>query len=202
VKPTISRRKFVQNMSFYGAGAWASLQLPRPAAARAAAASSKPASLSPAEWKTLEAITGRIIPSDEQPGAIDAYCVNFIDKALANEDAEMKPLYQLGLAGTDAVAQAAHGLVFADLGAEQQDALLGTLERGEAAGWPEAGEASQRFFEAVRVHTITGFLADPKYGGNRDEVGWQVSGYPGPRHRMGGYTPAQVEGREPIPRKS
>jgi len=25
-----------------------------------------------------------------------------------------------------------------------------------------------------------------------------VAGYPGPRHRRGGYTPEQVEGREPV----
>ena len=201
MKPGVSRRRFVRDVGLYGAGAWLSLHVPRPAAAEAAAASTAPATLSPAEWKTLEAITGRLIPSDEQPGAIEANCVNFIDKALAHEDAEARPLYQLGLAGSDTVSAARFGKPFAELGPEHQDQVLASLERGDADGWPDTDVTAPLFFETVRVHTIVGFLADPKYGGNRDEVGWRLVGYPGPRHRVGGYTPAQVEGREPIPRK-
>ena len=30
------------------------------------------------------------------------------------------------------------------------------------------------------MHTRQGFYADPIYGGNRDRVGWQVIGFPGP----------------------
>ncbi len=48
------------------------------------------------------------------------------------------------------------------------------------------------------MHTIIGFLADPKYGGNRDYVGWKLLGYPGPRHARGGYTPEQMLGKEKI----
>jgi gluconate 2-dehydrogenase gamma chain len=33
------------------------------------------------------------------------------------------------------------------------------------------------FFELVRLHTIMGFLANPNYGGNRDEVGWKAIGF-------------------------
>jgi len=31
----------------------------------------------------------------------------------------------------------------------------------------------------------------------REDAGWRVSGYPGPRHRLGGYTPGQLKGLEP-----
>ena len=41
-------------------------------------------------------------------------------------------------------------------------------------------------------------MADPKYGGNADMVGWQVARYPGPRHHQGGYTAAQMVGEEAI----
>ena len=50
----------------------------------------------------------------------------------------------------------------------------------------------------MRVHTIIAFLADPKYGGNRDYIGWKLMGYPGPRHRHGGYTREQMLGEEKI----
>ncbi|MBW2243060.1 MAG: gluconate 2-dehydrogenase subunit 3 family protein, partial [Deltaproteobacteria bacterium] len=56
--------------------------MPFPLAARAAAASDQPEVLNATEWKTLEAITARILPTDHQPGAKEAGCTNFIDKAL------------------------------------------------------------------------------------------------------------------------
>ncbi|MGI9294954.1 MAG: hypothetical protein ACR2PS_13295 [Pseudomonadales bacterium] len=43
-----------------------------------------------------------------------------------------------------------------------------------------------------------GFLADPKYGGNKNYTGWQVAGYPGPRHHTGGYSSKQMMGVEAI----
>ena len=102
------------------------------------------------------------------------------------------------LAGVEAAAEQGHGRPFAKLGTAQQDALLRALERGTAAGWPEPAGPSPVFFETVRVHTIVGFLADPKYGGNRDFAGWRVTRYPGPRHRRGGYTPEQVTGQAKV----
>jgi len=193
-----TRRDFLRDSTLYGGSLWIALQLPRPNTARAAAASSEPAVLTPAEWKTIEAITGRIIPTDAEPGAIEARCVNFIDKALANEDAQARPLYALGVAGTDAAAERRFERPFVKLTPAEQDELLGLLEAGRAEGWPDGPVASAAFFATVRAHTIIGFLADPKYGGNHDFVGWKVVGYPGPRHHVGGYTPDQMMGRAKI----
>jgi gluconate 2-dehydrogenase gamma chain len=33
------------------------------------------------------------------------------------------------------------------------------------------------FFEALRVHTLLGFLGSPAYGGNRGQVGWKYIGF-------------------------
>ena len=41
-------------------------------------------------------------------------------------------------------------------------------------------ESDLDFFPLLVTHTRQGFLADPIYGGNRDRVGWQVIGFPGP----------------------
>ena len=196
--PKLTRRDFLRDSTIYGGGLWISLSLPRPNAARAAAESSQRAVLTEAEWVTVEAITGRIIPTDHEPGAIEAHCVNFIDKALAHEDAQARPLYALGIAGTEQVAQRRFGRDFSKLVPAEKDLVLVALEQGDAPGWPEGPVSSAAFFATVRAHTILGFLADPKYGGNRDFAGWKVVGYPGPRHHLGGYTPDQMLGRARI----
>ena len=196
----ISRRDLIVGSAVYGSSLWLLLNLPRPLAARAAQESSRPLILTEAEWKTVEAITGRIIPADHEPGAVEAGGVNFIDKALAHEDAAMKAVYRAGLAGIDAVSRQRFAKRFVELAAEEQDEVLAALESGNAGGWP-AGDSTVRpakFFEAVRFHTIIGFLADPKYGGNRDYAGWKVIGYPGGGHHLGGYSPAQMMGKEKI----
>ena len=41
-------------------------------------------------------------------------------------------------------------------------------------------ETELDFFPLLVVHTRQGFLADPIYGGNRNRVGWEVIGFPGP----------------------
>ncbi|MBW2396493.1 MAG: gluconate 2-dehydrogenase subunit 3 family protein [Deltaproteobacteria bacterium] len=183
--PRLSRRQLLKDGSLLGGGLWLGSQIPYPLASRAAAASDQPEVLNTTEWKTLEAITARILPTDHQPGAKEAGCTNFIDKALLHEEEEALPQYQKGLAELEAAAMASHSQAFAALTAAEQDRLLVAIEESE-------------FFETVRVHTLIGFLADPKYGGNRDFAGWRVAGYPGPRHRRGGYTPEQVTGEAPV----
>jgi gluconate 2-dehydrogenase gamma chain len=194
----LTRRALLQHGTLVGGAALLAGWVPFPRAAKAAAESSEPAVLSPRQWLVLEAMTARIIPTDAQPGAREAGCVNFIDKALANEEAAALPLYQAALAATDAASTSIHGASFIDLTPEQQDAVLARLESGTAKGWPAEAPPSPVFFEAVRAHTVIGFLADPKYGGNRDFSGWKVTGYPGPRHRLGGYSAEQMSGKAPV----
>lgn len=193
-----SRRDFLVRGSLYGGSLWIAANLPRPKALQAAQASREPAVLSKHEWATVEAICARIVPTDHEPGAREADCVNFIDKALANEDAQALPLYRLGVEGIDAVAQQRSEQSFVALEPAEQDAVLVVLESGQAPGWPAGPIPAQVFFETARAHTIIGFLADPKYGGNRGFAGWRVAGYPGPRHHLGGYSRAQMLGEAPI----
>jgi gluconate 2-dehydrogenase gamma chain len=192
----INRREFLYASGLCLAGTLAGLHVPRPNAARAAAASAEPSVLDEQQWKTLEAITARIIPTDHEPGAREANCVNFIDKALAHEDSVAKPLYLGGLGAVAAMTQARHGTEFAALDAAQQDALLGELEAGTAKDWPLEQLPQQMFFETVRLHTMVGFLADPSYGGNQGYAGWRVTGYPGPRRR--GFTVDEIQGKARI----
>ena len=193
----ISRRQFIARGAAYGGALWLSLNVPRPRALAAAQASRERAVLSAEQWKTLEAMTARIIPNDETPGALEAGCVNFIDKALAHEDSAMRPSYVEGLASVDACARARHAKPFAELTPGEQDGLLVALQDGAAGEW-SASLSSPDFFEMVRAHTVMGFLSDPEHGGNRDYTGWKALGYPGASHHRGGYTPAQMLGTEKI----
>ncbi len=188
----LSRREFFARTAIYGGSVLIGLHLPH--TLRAARASSEPAVLLPEQWKTVEAITARIIPTDDDPGAIEAGCVNFVDKALAHEDEALRPEYEAGLRGIDAVSKLRFGKPFVELDPGQQDAILVALESGRADGWPTGEVGPDQFFETVRKHTIWGFLADPRYGGNRDFAGWKLVGYPGPRHHAGGYTAEQMLG--------
>ncbi|MFN7994652.1 MAG: gluconate 2-dehydrogenase subunit 3 family protein [Bryobacteraceae bacterium] len=119
-----------------------------------------------ADAAEIAAIASQILPSDDVPGAQEAGAIYFIDRALATFDAGQQDLYRRGLIelrkkrlelfpGSDTVA---------GLPAEQQVVLARAIEESE-------------FFEAVRVHTLLGFLGDPSYGGNRGRVGWKHIGF-------------------------
>ena len=101
----------------------------------------------------------------------------------------------------DRLCRERHDTDFVELTEEQQDEMLRVIER---AGSPEAeqawrdapaiayggpvepalqqtsAEADLDFFNLLITHTRQGFLADPIYGGNRGQVGWQAIGFPGP----------------------
>lgn len=113
----------------------------------------------------LEAITARIIPTDDTPGAKEAGCYWFVDFALNDFAQDAQPLVRDGLRDLARAAVRAHGrgARFSTLTAGQQDALLKGIERSD-------------FFGFTRFATIAGFLALPKYGGNADYIGWQVVG--------------------------
>jgi gluconate 2-dehydrogenase gamma chain len=196
---TLTRRDFLLQSALYGGALWAALNVPRPRALAAAAASSAPVVFTkPAQWALVEAITARIIPSDDEPGATEAGVVNFIDKALANEDKALAPVYTAGLAGVNAVATKRFAKTFAALAPAEQDQVLVALESDKVDGWPKSAVGAADFFATIRAHTVFGFLCDPRYGGNRDYAGWKVVGYPGRQHHRGGYTKEQMLGKEPL----
>jgi gluconate 2-dehydrogenase gamma chain len=129
------------------------------------------------ERSTLEAITGRLIPTDEHgPGAIEAKVVRYIERSLATDYQQHFDLYRRGLASVDGLATSRHGKAFLALTSEQQDALLSDVEDGQA------GSELSSFFELVLQHTKEGMFGDPAWGGNEDFVGWKLIGYPGPRY--------------------
>lgn len=135
--------------------------------------------LTAAEAETLEAITDRIIPSDENgPGAREARAVHYIDRSLASDNAASRDNYGSGLAAIDDYARRLHGHPFHRLSPELQDNILLTVIEGQVPGFNPSGSG---FFNMVRNHTIEGTFSDPYYGGNQDFIGWDMLRYPGVR---------------------
>ncbi len=120
---------------------------------------------SPAQAAQVEAIAARIIPTDDTPGAREAGVIHFIDQSLAGFAKDQAPMFAAGLTTLGEAVAKKHGsaATFASLTAEQQDAMLREIEKTD-------------FFGGMRFATIAGFLALPKYGGNKDYIGWKFIG--------------------------
>ena len=163
----------------------------------------------PAEVLTIEAVVDRVIPPDPvTPGGKAAGCAVFIDRQLdggyghrqgwytrgpfdkgskeqgPQSDKNPAQQYRAALASLDqqARAQRSAGRAvsgFADLTADEQDAILkgiesGTVELGALDG--------KEFFKNLLTDVQQGFFSDPLYGGNRDMCGWKMIGFPGARY--------------------
>jgi gluconate 2-dehydrogenase gamma chain len=181
----ISRRELLKRAGIVGAAAVVpansylvaddSSLLP---AAQTAAAREPFEHLTTVEADVLEAMVARLIPSDANgPGAKEARASRYIDRALGGALASSRPLYAAGLAAVDRLAQSSKGKTFKDLLAEEQDAILTSVEEGNVSGFADAAA----FFTLVRAHTLQGTFCDPYYGGNAGFVGWDLIGYPGVR---------------------
>jgi gluconate 2-dehydrogenase gamma chain len=132
----------------------------------------------------IAAAAARIFPSDASgPGAPEAGVILYIDRQLASpfgrdinrytqppfEEGVPEQGYQ-GKATPREIYKEGLGLLgagFDRLTPEQQDAKLRSIE-------------TTTFFRLLRQNTIEGMFSDPMHGGNRDLIGWQLIGYPGP----------------------
>ncbi len=111
----------------------------------------------------VEAAAARIFPTDDTPGAREAGVIFFIDRCLTTFMADAAPLFAEGITSLNrSVATRFPGVTrFAALTDEQQDTLLRSIE-------------STEFFGSLRFATIAGMFALPRYGGNRDYIGWKL----------------------------
>lgn len=170
-----SRRQFLSR-SLAGVGStWLAANWPEILAAhehaRHAAQSDPPAKFdffTPDQAVEVEAVAAQIFPTDETPGAREARVIYFIDRALATFDRNKQQLYSQGVEDLQAKAKELFPAAtrFSAATEEEQITVLKAIEKGE-------------FFEAVRVHTITGFFCDPERGGNYQQVGWKLIGFDG-----------------------
>ncbi|MBI3406155.1 MAG: gluconate 2-dehydrogenase subunit 3 family protein [Acidobacteria bacterium] len=183
----LSRRKFLLRTGTGLSAAWVSANWPAllSAATHAhrAAQSATPSKLdffTAEQAAEIDAITARIIPTDDTPGAREAGVVYFIDRGLATFATDDQKTYREGLPEFQArVSEMFPGVAkFSALTPEQQDEVLHSFdEHAESSRRPfRARPAAQNFFETLHQHTMVGFLIDPDFGGNRDGAGWKVIG--------------------------
>ena len=123
------------------------------------------------EARLVDALTERIIPADQDPGASQAGVVEFIDRQLVRHYRKYQTTYRGGLAAVEASARARFGKAFADLPPDAQSQLLAAVEEDPA---------TKDFFAMLVAHTMQGYYGDPRHGGNRDQVAWRMLGLPYP----------------------
>lgn len=145
---------------------------------------------------TLRALCARLIPADDDPGAVDAGAHEYIEVELGTRSFRSSRQGVLdALDGLDALARRRGGQPFAELDGEAQDRLLIGLQTGEieARGW-----AGERTLQLLLSLTLEGYLGAPVYGGNRDEAGWETIGF----HRCGPQPRPDTIRRDPAEHRS
>jgi gluconate 2-dehydrogenase gamma chain len=171
-----SRRSFLASATGLGSAwvltNWSGILAAQEHAKRMAASGhAKLEFFSPEQATEIGCVAAQIIPADETPGAREAGAVYFIDRALTTFDKGHQAVYTEGLPVLQSKTRELFpgAAKFSALHSEQQIQVLKAIEKTP-------------FFAQVRVHTITGFFAGPEYGGNHDEVGWQLIGFEGKFH--------------------
>ena len=168
-----SRRLFLLRSLSGVSSAWLALRLPEIMAAQEhahhAAQSVAPVELeyfTPEQAAEVEALAAQIIPTDDTPGTREARVIYFIDRALTTFDKDKQPQYVKGLKElqTKQKKMFPKSAKFSELSSEQQISLLKKIDKTD-------------FFNLVRLHTLMGLLADPSYGGNFNQTGWQLIGF-------------------------
>jgi gluconate 2-dehydrogenase gamma chain len=183
----LSRRRFLSQAGIGVSAAWVSAHWPVMVAAATHAHQAVQSGtaykfefFTPSEATEIDALSARIIPTDDTPGAREAGVLYFIDRALVTFASGDQQKYRDGLPELQTqVREKFPGVEkFSAATVEQQDELLRAMEPQDEKAPPRRRVNSvQTFLEALRVQTISGFLIDPEAGlGNRGGVGWKLIG--------------------------
>jgi gluconate 2-dehydrogenase gamma chain len=162
--PPIARREFLRRITAAGLASQLPLFL------STANFACTPGSAEPS-WQTfseveagmMDAVTARLIPSGDSPGAREAGVVRFMDLAL-----DQVPMLAWGddlvREGMDDLNRRSAGGRFVDLSGQAQDDVLRSVE-------------TEEYFGLMLLLTHVGYLSHPKHGGNRDKVSWAHIGF-------------------------
>lgn len=140
--PVVTRRTALKALGATALLPWLSDEgLAEFAAVQAKKAAPRLKVLTPAQYKTVDALVEAIIPRDERsPGAREARVADYIDLLLGETDAALRKRWLEGLAALDAEAVKRFGAPFGRLKEEQTTALLTDVSRYETA--PPKDEAA------------------------------------------------------------
>jgi len=166
----LTRRRFLElGAAATAAGALAACRRDKPARPALAA-------LTEAEYAATAALCERILPRDEDPGATDLGVADYIDQALAGDQARWRDGFRAGLRALDGEARRRGGKPYGELATAAQDNLIDD--------WIDGTAAQSEFMHMTMNLTFEGAFGDPSHGGNRDGRGWQLIGFAPcePRH--------------------
>jgi len=162
----LTRRFFLQGSGSSVASAMLIAGIPGLAAisqaARAAKEEEAPFSvLQPDEAIEFEAIVSRIIPTTDSPGAREAGVIHFLDQTFGTFNA--------------GILSPARGMLQQFQSGIEGDKLFSALTDQEQDSYLESNEETP-FFGMMRFLTMCGFFGMSKYGGNQDDIGYQLIG--------------------------
>jgi hypothetical protein len=89
-------------------------------------------------------------------------------------DVDLRRRYREGLALVNSLSQDQFGAPFEALDPTQQDTIVTAVKRTQ-----------RRFYDLLIHHAIEGLLCAPEYGGNRDGIGWELTGFDGDSQPLG-----------------
>lgn len=124
------------------------------------------------EFAILAAATERILPKDQDVGALETNVPEYIDRILQTPQlSQMKEQFVPGVMALNRRAQRLVKTDFVKATAAQQDEVITSFKNsGERTG-------ENKFYEILVVLTLEGYLGDPSYGGNTNNAGWGVIGF-------------------------
>jgi Gluconate 2-dehydrogenase subunit 3 len=148
------------------------------------------------EWRTLSALCDRILPqpATRPPVPLPAYVdeklyTHQLDGYRYAQLPEQGEAWRRGLAALEAEARSSHGRSFRELTADQQDALIARMQRGELHGAAFRDMPCRLFFERRVIPDIThAYYAHP--------TAWNEIGYGGPASPRG-YVRMGLDRRDP-----
>jgi len=179
-QPIPQRRQFLAAIGSLASASWIAMNWPQIAAAAEHAghaghaghdmadmtgAPTTLATLSAAEAAEVSAIANLIVPSGTTPGARESGVIYFIDNALGSFFAAQLPSFRKGLVDFEGAYATRHGA----------GAPFSAAPEAEQIAWLHEVDKTP-FFTAVRRLTLLGLIALPKYGGNRNNLGWTLLG--------------------------
>ncbi|MBU6267189.1 MAG: gluconate 2-dehydrogenase subunit 3 family protein [Sphingomonadales bacterium] len=176
-QPIPSRRQFIAAVGNLASAGWIAMNWPQIAMAAEHAGHhahhamdmdagpTKLTTLTAAEAAEVDAVANLIVPGGKAPGARDAAVIFFIDNALGSFFAAQLPGFRTGLAEFATGYAARYGA----------DKPFSAAPEAQQIAWLQAVDKTP-YFAAVRRLTVLGLIALPKYGGNRDNLGWKLLG--------------------------
>ncbi|MCC5930927.1 MAG: gluconate 2-dehydrogenase subunit 3 family protein [Cyclobacteriaceae bacterium] len=126
------------------------------------------------EAAQIKSLCSLIIPADDEPGALEANVVGFIDKQLSSTYSRWQEDYRLGLAATDATSKKVFGKPFLDLSPENINDLMQRFEENRVPEGTWRHKNASTFFNLLIDHCMQGFYGDPRHGGNLNHVSYKM----------------------------